>query len=79
MIEYLAKNWVGAKNDSSKIPIPNIVSSSNPSLAQMASYAGVDLGCSFDVVNHNINIIKSLEEVRYDLMTKANKPTTSSP
>jgi hypothetical protein len=60
--------------DNHTFDIPDIISYSTSSFSQIASCIWIILGCSVDMVERNIDIIKSLEQVRHDLMAQAEKP-----
>lgn len=45
----------------------------------MATCVGMNLGCSIDKVNHNINLIKLVEQARIDLVIQASVQQHEAP
>ena len=73
-IEDLAKERAAAKDDyGNSDDNLNVLNQSNITLSDMAHLVGIDLGCSLDMVETNLEIMRKLEKVRYDLMIQASK------
>lgn len=53
--------------------IPSVVNSSNISLGQISSVLGVNLGCSLETIDQNIELIKNLEQARINLFIEEQK------
>lgn len=63
-IEDLAKERAADKDNYGK---KDVLSPKRISLLDMSSRLGVDLGCSIEMVNHNIDLIDNMEQARRDI------------
>ena len=66
----LAKERAAAKNNYGNSDDLDVFTCSNLTLATMASAVGIDLGCSLEMINTNIDIMRILEQARQDIMNQ---------
>ncbi|KAM0865344.1 hypothetical protein ACQ4PT_043334 [Festuca glaucescens] len=63
-----AKARAAAKNDiSSEGTLPTVLNSDSSVLVDVASLVGIDLGNSLDMIEDNLNLIRSHEQARFNL------------
>ena len=67
-VEDLAKERAAAKDNYGNSDDLDIFTCSNITLAAMASAVGIDLGCSMEMIDTNIDIMRNLEQARQDIM-----------
>lgn len=74
----LANERAAEKDNYGENEIPNLLSSSHDHLHRIVVNVGGELGGNFDMIDHNINLIKSVEQVRVDLRVSTNNKTNSN-
>ena len=67
-VEDLAKERAAAKDNYGNSDDLDVFNSSNISLAAMASMVGIDLGCSIEMIETNLDIMRDLEQARVDII-----------
>ena len=63
-IEEMAKIRAEERDNYGKDSVPEFV---NPSLLQISSMVGIDLGCSIDLIEKNIDIINKMDKARIEI------------
>lgn len=71
-IEILARERAASKDEYGEEKIPTVLTTSNDKLSPVASDVRVNLGNQIDMVDYNINLIKTVEQVRVDLWLSNN-------
>lgn len=66
-IEDLVTERAEAKDNYANESIPNLLYLNNTFLLTMTSCIGIDLACTLDMIGNNVEIIRKLEIVRFDM------------
>ena len=83
-VEDLARERAAAKDNYGNFDNLDVFNFPNNTLADMASMVGIDLGCSLDMIDTNLEIMRNLEQARRDVFRQNLKDnvvdmTSSSP